>query len=148
MRFQLDATQEEIETQGADLVKAIVDLVDPDGTLDLVKGLPEAEPGLKYPALRGIQSEAKKEYRRLMADMIQKIQAVMERGLEEPVTKSMVFDHTQELADQDGAKYAQIKARMKKKGHGPEEFEEGGRFYGWSVNQLLGYLEKADASNA
>lgn len=59
------------------------------------------------------------------------------------------YDPSQAQAEADARAYARMKSVLARRGYGSEDFEEGGRLYGYSVNQLielereLGVLRKA-----
>lgn len=48
-----------------------------------------------------------------------------------------LIEHVNDVVEREDVAYQRVKAILKKKGYYASDFEEGGVFYGWSVNELL-----------
>lgn len=82
MRFQLEATPEELEQKSFDLIRqlsGVLSPVVPDLAEHLEKALPRKEQALKYPVLRALQKQTKEIY----ADHLQRMQAEIAEVLQE-----------------------------------------------------------------
>jgi hypothetical protein len=49
------------------------------------------------------------------------------------------YDRSKPIADADAVKYERVKAELCSRGYKQTDFEEGGPFYGWSVNELIDF---------
>ena len=145
MKLQLEATPEEIQERASDIVKALEDIIAehaPDVADALVKALPQKSPEMHYPALKHLQQQSEALYGSMMAQMIDKIGDVIIRDTKpEPKTdKSMNFDYTKDLIDEQAKLYDRVRTQFYEAGYEHKDFEEGGQFYGWSSNQLIEHL--------
>lgn len=139
MKLQLDATPEELRDKGPDLIKAITNLLaehNPEIAEALEKALPQKEKELKYPVLQHLHDESTKAYLRLTGLMIGDIEKVLRSGLEK------AYDHTKEIADKDAVAYAKVQEILTAYGYGPADYQEGGRLYGMSVNELIDKIKE------
>lgn len=137
MKLRLDATPDELQTKSGKLIKALSELLRPaapDLSEILEKALPAKEQELKYPVLRELQRRTQKLYEKHIQKMLQEIGTVLDGS---KVAKSEFYDHTEAIAEKDGAAYQRIKEVLRGMGYLESDFEPGGPLYGWSTNQLI-----------
>lgn len=158
MKLHLEATSEELAVKASKLAKAVTDLIrpaDPELAESLEKALPKKEQELKYPVLRGLQQATEELYAKQVQAMLKEIGKVLDQGLakeEAPKEGPGLFgksldepdDFTKEIADRDSVAYRRIKEVLVNRGWKFSDFDEGGPFYGWSVNQLLDFARGKD----
>lgn len=167
MKLRLEATPEELQSKSAELIKALSEML-PELAESLEKALPRKEPELKYPVLRELQKKTVEAYEKTMLAMVKAVGKVLDRGpiakseqvtvmfkgsaattvpcvhsgelqKAEPKAEPLKNDHTKPIADKDDVAYKRVKKVLVGKGFLESDFDEGGAFYGWSVNQLIDY---------
>lgn len=141
MKLRLDGDPNELRTKGPELIKALVSVVsehNPELADLLEKALPKPTPRLHYTVPRHIQEASEKAYSRYMDKMIGAIAKVLQPDVE----KSMTYDYTKPVADKVDGVYDQVQGILAQYGYGPEDYLEGGRLYGLSVNALLDKIKE------
>jgi len=168
MRLRFEATPQELQEKGEELIKALVEEfhdVDHDLAERLEKSLPSKEPVLKYPVLRAIHKKTTQAYEAMLDSMLVEIGKVLDESVVEPkrLKKSMdlkkamdeaaseleepVYDHTQPLVEKDEKAYNRVKAILKKRGYQDSDFERGGKLFGMSTNELIDLARDNDATD-
>ena len=108
MRLRLDATTEELNTKGEDLIKALVESLtptNPELAESLEKALPQPRPRLRYKALRELQEKTEENYRKMLDSMVKDIGKVLDTAAKGPsLAKSMDFEKA-EGGERLGHKY-------------------------------------------
>jgi len=154
MKLHLEATSEELAVKASKLAKAVTDLIrpaDPELAESLEKALPKKEQELKSPVLRGLQQATEELYAKQVQAMLKEIGKVLDQGLAKEEGPGLFGksldepdDFTKEIADRDSVAYRRIKEVLVNRGWKFSDFDEGGPFYGWSVNQLLDFVRGKD----
>lgn len=94
--------------------------------------IPSKEKELKYPVLRALKERSKDAYRARLRKMRRDIDKVLAQSI-----KKSFHDHSAPIHEAEAIAYERVKAALKRKGFREQDFDEGGRFYGWSTNALL-----------
>ena len=138
MKFALEATPEELGEKGEDLIRSLRDLLQysaPETAELLEKALPTKEPNLKFPVLRGIYRNTKKEYQAMCERIVNGAMEIIEGNM------GKSYDHSKAAADKDQEKYDELKKLLITYGYVDRDYEYGGVLYGWSTNQLIELLK-------
>jgi hypothetical protein len=139
VRLRLEANPEELRDKGVALVQALASALfpaHPELAEQLNKALPKPKPSLKYPVLRELHRRTATAYRKQLDTMLREIGEVLDEAAS-GVTKSLAVDHKRTIAECDAAAYERVKEVLYRKGYTSADFEEGGRLYGESVNELV-----------
>jgi hypothetical protein len=148
VHFRLEAGPEELREKGTALVQALAGALFPahsELAEQLEKALPRPEPSLKYPVLRELHERTAAAYRKQLDAMLREIGEVLDEAAS-GVTKSLPVDHTKAIAERDAVAYERIKQVLRRKGYSDADFEEGGRLYGESVNELVARARREGAT--
>ena len=151
MKISIEATQDELSAKSEELVRSISALLsesNPDLSESLEKSIPPKEKDLKFPVLRELQKQTNELYREQMSAMLKDISSVLDEAQkpsffkksESPEEESP--DYSKEIREKEQDKYDEVKKLMYGFGYKPKDFEEGGRWYGASTNELIDFLEK------
>lgn len=146
MKLRISAKPGEIAEKGDELLEELqrsLEFVAPELFERLEKAMPHKEAGLKFPALEAEQRKVDAEYKAMLQTMLDDIQKVLNpKPLKQPVRKSYV-DHTEEIAQKDDVTYQAVQKELRRRGMATDaDFEEGGRYYGMSSNELLDLLRE------
>jgi hypothetical protein len=144
----LEATPDELQGKGTELVQVLADALfpaNPELAEQLERALPRPEPSLKYPVLRELHARTAAVYRKQIDAMLREIGEVLDEAAS-GVTKSLVNDHTKAVAERDAAAYERVKEVLRRKGYTNADFDEGGRLYGESVNELVARARREGAT--
>lgn len=141
MKLRVEATPEELESKGPALLRSLASRlgVDPLALLDdhqLEKAGVQKEPQLKHAALRDLHDRERDLVRRTYRAMLREIAEVV---LDPAVKKSV--DYSAEIVARDAELYEKVRGKLRSRGYDEVDFDEGGRFYGMSTNQLVDFLE-------
>jgi len=104
MKLRLEATPEELEAKGDQLLKALANELEPhapDLATALEKALPTQEVTLKYATLRGLQEQTVQMYARTTTAMLRDIHKIIDTT--PAVVKSLTYSDTDDLLTQLGA---------------------------------------------
>lgn len=157
MRLRLNAHPAELAEYGDTLLEQLAEVFEGASpplaeALRKASDLPSPERSLKYPVLQKLQLEMSQAYAERLEEMNAEIEKVIDEATtlrqsepqlpkREPIGRDT--DHTQILADEDQAKYDQVRRVLKKKGYSDSDFESPkGRLYGKSTNELIELARK------
>jgi len=54
----------------------------------------------------------------------------------------ILIEHVNRVIELEDVAYRRVKSLLKKKGYFERDFNEGGPFYGWSINELLDLVQQ------
>ena len=140
MKLRIEASPEEFESKGPDLIKALADHIqdyDPalaDALFKAVKKPPKKEHELKHKVLKDLDAATHKVYQAAMAKMTKQI---LDLASGELITKALPQDYTLKMNEKDRFHYELARESLKGLGYTQEDFEEGGKLYGLSANELI-----------
>jgi hypothetical protein len=145
VKLSLDATPEELDTRGPDLVGALSRALAPHAPEladALSKALPPKERTLKHKALRDLHAKVKHRYAQQLERMNAEIAALLDGELRK--AEATTPDYTTNLVELETAAYERAKADLMHRGYTAEDFDDGGVLYGLSTNQLRSRAQDVD----
>lgn len=138
MKLNLDATKEELNERGDELLDALAKAVAPHAPelADAIQkaALPPKEVALKHKSLRTVHERMRRRYKRQLDQMNAEIASLLDGELKKSEMASP--DYTAKVVAMEERAYDRLKDDLMQLGYKAEDFEEGGVLYGLSVNQL------------
>lgn len=150
MRIKIAGTYQEFAEKSEDVIKALAENlypINPDIAEILEKAIPRKESGIHLKVVKDIKAKADQEYSVMLERMKADIGKVLDRSVaKKSDSDDEIYDYTQRLKEIDSQKYDLVKKQVKKLGYDDKAFDKGGKFYGWSTNELIDWLRNESDS--
>ena len=140
MRLHLEADPDELATKGDALVDHLAKALRPYAphladVLEKAITLPPKQKELRHQTLRDFHAKMKREYGKTVERILVEVNQAIDDDVSGKITKSSP-DYIAPLIEKEEKALVRIKSLLSAYGYAKSDFEEGGKLYGKSINEL------------